>query len=177
MRSLFWIPVGYCLLMRVVELVISRRNEAAALREGGQRMHPDATGGLVLVHSLWFAGLILEEHLLGPRPWPAWVLPLAAGVTLAAEALRLSCMLSLGKFWNVGVVIRPEAELVRRGPYRYLKHPNYLAVVVLLVALPLALGLPLVALTVLPLKLLALRARLRIEDAALGQVSGSAADS
>lgn len=177
MRSLFWIPVGYCLLMRVLELVISRRNEVAALREGGRRLRPDASAGLILVHSLWFAGLLLEEHLLGPRSWPAWVLPLAGSVALTAEALRLACMLTLGKYWNVAVVIRPNAELVRRGPYRYLRHPNYLAVVVLLVALPVALGLPLVALAVLPLKLWALRARLRIEDAALRQVSGSAASS
>ena len=177
MRSLFWIALIYCLLMRVFELLLSRRNERAAILAGGRRIRPDATLGLVSVHTLWFAGLILEEQLLGPRTWPDWVLPVAGGIALGAETLRLACMLTLGKFWNVAVVIRPSAELVRRGPYRVLKHPNYLAVVVLLVALPLALGLPGVALIVLPLKLWALRARLRIEDAALEQVSGSALSS
>ncbi|MFT7676795.1 MAG: methyltransferase [Planctomycetota bacterium] len=177
MRSLFWIPLIYCLLMRVFELVVSRRNERTATLEGGRRVRPDATAGLVIVHTLWFAGLILEELLLGPRAWPSWVLPVAGSIAVAAEALRLACMLTLGKFWNVAVVIRPDAQLVRRGPYRYLEHPNYLAVVVLLVSMPLALGLPMVALFVLPMKLWALRARLRIEDAALGQVSGSAANS
>ena len=174
MRGIFWIPLAYCLLMRMAELAISRRNESAALREGGQRVRPDATAGLVAVHTLWFVGLILEELLLGPRAWPSWVLPVAGGLALAAEALRLTCMLTLGKYWNVAVVIRPGAELVRHGPYRYLKHPNYVAAVLLLVAMPLALGLPWVVLIVLPLKLLALQARLRVENAALGQAPGSA---
>lgn len=168
MRIEFWIPFAYCVAMRFVELSVSRRNEAKAVAAGGHRVQPDATGPLVFVHTLWFVGMLAEEWLVGPRPWPrTWVLS-AATTAVAAEALRVWCMLSLGERWNVAVVIRPGAPLVRRGPYRFLPHPNYLAVVILLVALPLALALPWTAAGIVPLKAWALSRRLRIENQALG---------
>lgn len=172
MRIEFWIPFAYCVAMRFVELAVSRRNEARAIAAGGHRVEPDATGPLVLVHTLWFVGLLAEELLVGPRAWPSvWILT-AGAIAVLAEALRVWCMLSLGERWNVAVVIRPGADLVRRGPYRFLPHPNYLAVVILLVALPLALGLPWTAAGIVPLKLWALSKRLRIENQALGLAPG-----
>lgn len=167
MRLEFWIPFAYCIGMRFVELAVSRRNEARAVAVGGHRVRPDATGPLVFVHTLWFVGMLAEELLVGPRPWPRDWLLFAGAIAVAAEMLRVWCMLSLGERWNVAVVIRPGAPLVRRGPYRFLPHPNYLAVIGLLVALPLALGLPWTAAGIVPLKAWALSKRLRIENQAL----------
>ena len=153
--------------MRFAELAISRRNEALAIAAGGHRVKPDATGPLVFVHTMWFVGLLAEELLIGPRAWPAQWLWTAGALAIAAELLRLFCMWTLGERWNVAVVIRPGAPLVRKGPYRFIPHPNYVAVILLLVALPLAFGLPLTALAIVPLKAWALIQRLRIENQAL----------
>ena len=168
MRSIFLVALTYCILMRFVELYVSRRNEAQAIRLGGRRIRPDATGALVLVHTLWFVGLIAEEAFIGPQPMASWVTSSFWAAAVGAELLRLWCMLTLGERWNVAVVVRPAEPLVRRGPYRWLSHPNYVAVVLLLVAMPLALGLPWVAAAIIPLKAWALRKRLRVENEALG---------
>ena len=163
MRPEFWIAFGYCVAMRFAELAISRRNEALAVAAGGHRVKPDATGPLVFVRTLWFVGMLAEEFLIGPQAWPATWLWCAGALAIAAELLRLLCMWTLGERWNVAVVIRPGAPLVRRGPYRFIPHPNYVAVVLLLVSLPLALGLPLTASAIVPLKAWALMRRLKVE--------------
>ena len=169
MRTEFLIAVIYCILMRFVELYVSRRNEADAIRNGGHRVKPDATGALVTVHTLWFVGMIAEELFLGPQPWARELLIGFGLLAVLAEVLRITCMLTLGKRWNVAVVIRPTAPLVRKGIYSRLTHPNYVAVCLLLVALPLALGLPFTAAAIVPLKAWALRKRLAIENVALAQ--------
>lgn len=171
MTPLFLAALGYCVAMRIAELRISASHEARVIAAGGYRVRPDGTGALVAVHTGWFVWMLVEQFVIGPTALPGALVAVAWALALGAEVLRIWCMVSLGVHWNVAVVVQPGAEIVRRGPYRWIKHPNYTVVVVLLVALPLALGLVWTAALVLPFKLAALRLRIRIEDDALANVT------
>ncbi len=122
---------------------------------------------IIAVHTAWIVGIAAEEWLAGPASIPASVRWTCAVLYVLSEAMRGWCIYTLGARWNVRVVVVEGAERVRGGPYALLRHPNYVAVVVGLVTLPLALGLHYVAGIVLPLKLSALWVRIRREDQAL----------
>lgn len=171
MRAVFWVPVAYCIVSRVAELFLSRRNEARATAAGGFHVEPDGTRLLLSVHVLWFVGLFVEELAVGPRQWPAGVLLTFGALAIAAEVTRIACLAVLGERWTVGVVVWPGRPLVRTGPYRFFDHPNYLTAAAVLAALPIALGLPWVAAAIVPLKLWAVRRRVAIEERALGATS------
>jgi methyltransferase len=83
------------------------------------------------------------------------------------QAARLWVLASLGRFWTTRIVILPGAPLVRRGPYRYLRHPNYLVVAAEIAVLPLVFGAWGIALVFSLLNLVLLIQRIRVEDAAL----------
>ncbi len=167
MRPELLLALVYVLVWRVVELALSARNRRKILGRGGRLVEQDGMGGIVLVHSLWILGLILEAALQEHPVFPRGLRMAAASIYVLSELVRIACIWTLGERWNVRVILLPGVAPVAGGPYRWLKHPNYAAVVVGLVALPLALGLPWTALLVLPLKLLALRKRLRVENEAL----------
>ncbi|MBL6720625.1 MAG: hypothetical protein ISQ08_04365 [Planctomycetes bacterium] len=154
---------------RVFELWLSARNQREIERRGGHRVRPDGTLGLVIVHTAWFAGMVLEEALLGRAGLPSGVLWTAAVLAVASEGLRIACIRNLGVRWNVGVVILPGSPPIATGLHGWMRHPNYTAVVLQLVTVPLALDLPWTAAGVLLPKLLVLRHRIAIEDAALGR--------
>lgn len=154
---------------RLFELWLSKRNQREIERRGGHRVRPDGTLGLVIVHSAWFVGMLLEEGLHGRAGLPAEVLWTAAVLAVASEGLRIACIRNLGVRWNVGVVILPGAPPITTGLHGWMRHPNYTAVVLQLVSVPLALDLPWTAVGILLPKLLVLRHRIGIEDAALGR--------
>ncbi len=127
------------LVQRATELRLARRNEAwaraRAAREFGARHYP----AFFVLHGAWLLGWPLEAMLgggptLGPGWW-LWLLLFAA-----AEALRYWAIGALGPRWNTRILVVPGLAPVDRGPYRFLDHPNYVAVVVELAALPLVFG-------------------------------------
>ena len=152
-------------LQRIGELVHSARN-VQRLRARGAREH--AAGHfplLIAVHVLFPLCLVTEMVALGSRPTALW--PLALSLWLAAQALRYSAVWALGERWSVGVWVLPGEPLVRRGPYRFLRHPNYIAVVTEVVAAPMMFGAWRTAIAITLLNAVALSIRIRAEEAAL----------
>ena len=150
---------------RLIELRISARHIDRLRARGAVESGRGHFWMFVVVHTLLVLGIVLEAAFLGARPggaWPLWALLLAG-----AQALRYAAIRALGPCWNVRVWVIPGAELVTRGPYRFLKHPNYVAVVVELLAAPLLFGAWRTALVVGALNALALTVRIRCEDRAL----------
>ncbi|MCT9113990.1 hypothetical protein N4G69_52540 [Streptomyces mirabilis] len=134
--------IWYGLLMaavaveRVAELVVARRNERWSTARGaivtGQGHYP----AMVALHTGLLVGCPAEVWL-ADRPFvPALAWPMLA-VLAAAQALRWWCIATLGPRWNTRVIVVPGLPLVTSGPYRLLRHPNYVAVVAEGVALPL----------------------------------------
>jgi methyltransferase len=122
---------------------------------------------LVTLHTALLLGCIIEVWALH-RPFIGWLgWPMLAVVTLS-QALRWWCVATPGRHWNTLVIVLPEAPLVRRGPYRWLPHPNYVAVVAEGFALPLVHTAWLTAIGFTLANALLLTVRIRIENSALG---------
>ncbi|KIU18386.1 isoprenylcysteine carboxyl methyltransferase family protein [Mycolicibacterium llatzerense] len=155
---------------RLVELVVSKRNLAWSLARGGTEYGFGHYPFMVVLHIGLLVACVLEPLLLD-RPFiPALGWPMLAAV-LAAQALRWWCIGTLGPQWNTRVIVIPGASRVVAGPYRWLPHPNYVAVVVEGFALPLVHTAWLTATVFTLLNALLLRTRLRVENTALASLS------
>ncbi|MEU8250623.1 isoprenylcysteine carboxylmethyltransferase family protein [Nonomuraea sp. NPDC048916] len=170
MTALSWYLVLILLvgLERLAELVIARRNARWSLRRGGVVTGQGHYPWMVALHTGLLAGAPLEVAL-ADRPFlPALGWPMLA-LVIAAQALRWWCITTLGHRWNTQVIVVPGLPLVTGGPYRYgwLRHPNYVAVVVEGFALPLVhtAWITAVAFTVLNAALMVVR--IRCENVAL----------
>jgi len=163
----FTILVLLVALERLAELDTARRHARWSRARGGVEHGAGHYPVMVLLHLGLLAGCLLETGLLH-RPFHPWLGWPALTAVLLAQVLRWWCIATLGPRWNTRVIVVPGLPLVDRGPYRWLRHPNYAAVVLEGVALPLVHSAWITAglFTVLDLPLLA--ARLRCENAALG---------
>lgn len=158
--------LGAVVVERIAELVLSKRHAAAILARGGvehgQRHYP----AMVALHTAFLAGCALEPWLLA-RPFiPALGIPMLA-LALAAQGIRWWAITTLGVHWNTRVVVLPGAPRIGGGPYRFFPHPNYVAVVLEGVALPLVHTAWITALVFTALNAALLTVRIRTEDAAL----------
>ncbi|MFC4062079.1 isoprenylcysteine carboxyl methyltransferase family protein [Planomonospora corallina] len=124
---------------RLAELAVARRNTRWSLARGGVVSGRGHYPWMVALHTGLLAGCLLEAGLAG-RPFvPALGWPMLA-LVLAAQALRWWCVAALGPQWNTQVIVVPGLPAVAGGPYRLLRHPNYVAVAVEGAALPLVHG-------------------------------------
>jgi len=152
---------------RLAELIVSKRNARWAFANGGKEFGHNHYPVMVTVHAALLFGCVVEVWALH-RPFIAWLgWPMLALVALS-QALRWWCVRTLGPRWNTLVIVVPQAPLVRRGPYRWLHHPNYVAVVVEGVALPLVHTAWVTAACFTLANALLLTVRIRVENAALG---------
>jgi len=155
-------------LERVVEVGISRRNAGRALARGGIEVGERHFVLMKLLHTAFFVACAAEVIVLR-RPL---IPPLAVAMTvlvLLSQAVRYWAVFTLGARWNVRVIVVPGDAAVTTGPYRYLRHPNYVAVLVEGFAVPLLHGAWLTALAFTLLNAWLLAVRIRCEERALAQ--------
>lgn len=138
-RAAYAALVGLVGLERVVEAVISKRNLARALARGGVVGEAALHRRSVAFHVAFLLACPLEVWLLH-RPWRPALGMAMLGTLVLTMGLRYWAVCTLGERWNVYVVCVPGDAVVTRGPYRWLRHPNYLAVLVELPALALVHG-------------------------------------
>jgi len=132
----FVLLVGLTGAERVAELVVSARHARWSAARGGVESGRGHFPAMVALHTGLLVACVAEV-LLADRPFLPWFGWPALALVLGSQALRWWCIATLGPRWNTRVIVVPGLPLVRRGPYRLLSHPNYLAVVVEGVALPL----------------------------------------
>ncbi|MGZ6143100.1 MAG: isoprenylcysteine carboxyl methyltransferase family protein [Myxococcales bacterium] len=144
---------------RLAELWLSRRNARRAFGRGGVETGASHFRAMAVVHFLLFPACLLEARAL---------LPAFAAIALGAQALRWWAIHSLGDRWNVRVIVVPGEAPVRRGPYRWVRHPNYVAVAVEMLCVPLAGGAWASAIVFSAANAVLLRIRIREEERALG---------
>jgi methyltransferase len=121
---------------RLAELVVSQRHAALSLGSGGIESGQGHFAVMVALHTLLLVGCWVEPIALHRMFIPALGWPMFALVILA-NSLRWWCIATLGSRWTARVIVMPGLPLIRTGPYRYLAHPNYVAVIVEGAALPL----------------------------------------
>ncbi|MBN6050975.1 hypothetical protein JYK22_03425 [Nonomuraea sp. RK-328] len=163
-------------LERLAELRLARRNARWSLERGGVVTGQGHYTWMVALHTGLLAGAPLEVAL-ADRPFlPVLGWPMLA-LVVAAQALRWWCITALGPRWNTQVIVVPGLPLVTRGPYRFgwLRHPNYVAVVVEGAALPLVHTAWITALAFTVLNAVLMVVRIRCENAALATAGGRAA--
>lgn len=151
---------------RLAELVVSERNRRWSLARGGVESGSGHYPWMVALHTGLLVGALVEV-LVWDRPFLPWLGWPALLLVLGSQALRWWCVATLGRQWCTRVVVVPGLPIVTAGPYRRLRHPNYLAVVVEGAALPLVHTAWVTALTFSVVNAVLLRIRIRTEEDAL----------
>jgi methyltransferase len=157
-------------LERLAELVISNRNAAWSLQHGGRETGRRHYGVMVVLHTGLLVGMLVEAWVRRPEVGVALASSMLV-LAVASQALRWWCIGTLGVRWNTRVIVVPELPLVRSGPYRFLPHPNYVAVVVEGFALPLVHAAWVTAVVFTVANAVLLSVRLRVENSALSTVT------
>jgi methyltransferase len=157
---------------RLVEVAVSERNRRWSLARGGVESGAGHYPVMVVLHLGLLAGA-MTEVLVADRPFVAWLGWPMLALLLASQALRWWCIGSLGRQWCTRVVVVPGLPAVTAGPYRLLRHPNYLAVAVEGLALPLVHTAWVTALVFTVGNALLMRTRITAEDGALQALAGA----
>ena len=167
---LYVIFMGATALERLVEVVVSKRNAAWSFARGGTEHGKGHFPAMVLLHTAFLIACPAEVWLLD-RPFIPWLgFPLLL-LAVAAQGLRWWCITTLGPRWNTRVIIVPDLPRVTGGPYRFIRHPNYVAVVAEGIILPLIHTAWITALAFTILNAWLLTVRIRCEDEALASLA------
>ena len=161
----FSIVISIVILQRLIELIIAKRNEKWMRRQGAFEAGASHYPVMVSMHIGFFISLLAEVFLFGRSLSPAWILFLV--VFLMTQVARIWCLTSLGKFWNTKIIILPGADVVQKGPYKWIRHPNYVIVTTELLVLPLMFGAYITALIFTLLNAWMLSVRIPAEEKAL----------
>lgn len=134
MIILWWIVV----VQRIGELAVSRRNSKWMASQGGYEVGQEHYKLIVFIHSLYFVGIWVEVLLFRAKP-PSWAwVPLV--IFVGTQVMRYWCIRSLGKYWNTRIWVVPGHKPKVTGPYKYLRHPNYVVVAIELLVFPVIFG-------------------------------------
>lgn len=159
--NLFHLVLAVLIVQRLAELVLANRNTKRLLAEGaeehGRRHYPL----FVLLHGGWIVALVVLT------PADATINPILLVAFVLLQLGRVWVIASLGRYWTTRIINVPGAPLVRRGPFRFVRHPNYLVVIGEIAVVPLMIGLWHVAIVFSVLNLALLAWRIRIEEQAL----------
>ena len=167
-RLLYLVCLGLLVGERLLELVVSRRNARRAMERGGFEVGAPHFRAMGVVHTLFVPACAAEVFLL-ERAFPGALGFAALAAALLAQGLRYWAVTTLGERWNVRIIVVPGAAPVTAGPYRFLRHPNYLAVILEMACVPLIHGAWLTALVFSGANALLLRTRIPAEERALGE--------
>lgn len=173
-QLLFTLIIALTAIERLIELYFSNRNAKWSFARGGREVGQTHYAYMVILHTAFLLACVAEVHFFARQFTPA------AGYTLIIAALLLQglrwwCITTLGFRWNSRVIIVPGLPRVTGGPYRWLSHPNYVAVVLEGIVLPLIHNAYLTALAFTLLNAMLLKVRIRIENQALHDMEGAVA--
>jgi len=152
--------LAFITAQRLAELVLAQRNAARLFAAGGVEFGRSHYPWMIALHAAWLAGLWIFGR-------DRSIDPFVLAVFILLQIGRLWVLLTLGRRWTTRVIVVPGERLVARGPYRWLKHPNYVVVVLEIAVVPLAVGLPWFAAVFTALSAFILYRRIRVENAAL----------
>lgn len=159
--SALYAVVALVALQRLAELALARRNTRRLRAAGGVEVGAGHYPLLIFLHVAWLGALVV----IVPDDAPLRLLPLT--LYIALQGLRYWVIGALGENWTTRIITVPGRTPVRHGPYRYLRHPNYMVVAGEIALLPLIFGAWRIALLFTVLNGAILAHRIRIENAAL----------
>jgi methyltransferase len=128
----------FVIVQRLLELRVAKRNEAWARSQGAIEHAPEHYPWMVAMHTAWILAMFFESLARGSQLGAFWFVWLS--IFALAQFGRYWAISSLGPYWNTRILIVPGAKLVRRGPYQFIPHPNYVVVALELLTGPLIFG-------------------------------------
>ena len=163
--SMVYLFIGIVIVQRMIEMVIANRNAKWIKAHGGFEAGRSHYKNIVALHAFFFLSLLIEVTLSNAAFSYISLVPLS--LFLLAQFGRMWALSSLGRFWNTRIMIIPGAKVVAKGPYRYMRHPNYVIVIIEIAMLPLVFQAYMTAILFTILNALVLKKRIRIEEKAL----------
>lgn len=169
----FYVLFILIILQRLVELYIATHNERWMKARGGIEVGQSHYKWFIWLHTSFFIALFGEyQYKIIDQAHEVFYGLFFIGF-LIAQLGRVWCIYSLGRFWNTKIIVLPKVSLIRKGPYKFVRHPNYIIVFIELLLLPLTFGLYVTAFIFPFLYLLLLTIRVPIEEDVLEQMSSS----
>lgn len=160
---IFILFVSFVILLRIAELYVARRNEKWMLQNGAVEYGKKHYPFIIALHSLFFVSLIIEYSM---QQTPSFSLIFLL-IYLLLIAFKVWIIASLGKFWNTKIFRIQNYPLINKGPYKYIKHPNYIIVIAEIALIPLIFQLYYTALIFTLLNAIMLSVRIKEENLAL----------
>jgi methyltransferase len=165
----FYLLFIFLILQRFTELTIAKSNERWMKARGAFETGQSHYKWIVLVHTGFFLSFFIEVVFVDREPAVWWWIPFV--VFLAAQVLRVWSLASLGHFWNTRIIILPGADVVAKGPYRLMRHPNYVIVAAEILSIPLIFQAYVTAVLFSILNVIILSIRIPIEEKALADAT------
>ncbi|WP_274308626.1 isoprenylcysteine carboxyl methyltransferase family protein [Solibacillus daqui] len=165
---IFYFIFVFVIIQRLVELLIAKRNEKLMRAKGAYEVGASHYPFMIALHVSFFISLLIEVLYFKSMVVPFYELLV---VFVLLQLFRIWCLVSLGMYWNTKIIILPGANVVVKGPYSYIRHPNYLVVCLEILVLPLLFHAYVTALIFTILNFLMLAVRIPIEEKALKEVT------
>lgn len=165
MPAYLWILLVIIILQRLAELRQAKGNEKWMKERGGIERGEQHYKWFIILHTMFFISIIFEVSFRDTSNLTLNYVLLSTFVI--TQIIRIWCIQTLGKFWNTKIIILPEFSLVSKGPYKYIKHPNYIIVGIELFVIPLLFGAYITAILFPILHILLLMVRIPCEERAL----------
>lgn len=162
---MFWILFAIIIAQRLIELVIAKRNENWMRSKGAIEVGATHYPWMIILHTMFFISLLLEVQFLNRLLSPFWIVLFM--IFLFTQLLRIWCLVSLGHFWNTKILVLPNVSVQKKGPYRWIRHPNYVVVATEIIIVPLLFSAYYTAVLFTLLNILMLAVRIPAEEAAL----------
>lgn len=131
---LFFVLISLVIIQRLIEVAIAKHNEKRMLAQGAYEVGASHYPYMVTMHVCFFISLIVEVFIFDRAISP--IFPLFLLLFIFVQLLRVWCLASLGSFWNTKIIILPDANVVKSGPYTLMRHPNYVVVCLEILLLP-----------------------------------------
>ena len=164
---LFYILILFVIIQRITELSVSKRNEKWLLSQGAVEYGKEHYRFIVIMHAMFFVSMIAEYNFKSVHNDLNIINYLFLVFFALLQIMRFWVIHSLGKFWNTRIIRVPGSDLVKSGPYKFLKHPNYVIVALEIFCLPMIFGLYYTAIIFTILNSLILYIRIKEENKVL----------
>ena len=159
--SIWYLLVALIVVQRLIELMIARVNTKRLLANGGVEHGANHYPLIVTLHAAWLVSLVVFV------PAEATINPMLLVIFIALQLSRVWVLTSLGRYWTTRVITVPGQPLVKRGPFRLVRHPNYLIVAAELIVVPLIAGVWELSVVFGIANALVLAWRIRVEEQAI----------
>lgn len=167
MYIFYWL-FFFLILQRTIELRIAAQNEKWMKKRGGIELAKEHYKYFIILHVLFFLSIFTEVQSIATRKEIPFYVSFFI-IFILLQIGRIWCIYSLGRFWNTKIIVLPKVSVIKKGPYKYIKHPNYIIVFFELIIIPLMFGAYVTAFIFPFIHVLLLVIRIPHEDKALGR--------